>query len=181
MDKNIKRRLDNWVSKRYGWLQEQVSRNIAKGMMSEYSGDLLHTVVMDLYKLSDEKLDQMLTDDKLDNYILRGASIQLKSSNSPFYRKHRRFKMSVRSGAMEDYNPTYSPAIMDEEEDLMTCFERAQEELEWYHKALWDKKFKQGWTLTEIYKHFGIGKVHLIKDLNAAIDEIRKKCEHAKN
>jgi len=181
MDREIKRRLDEWVTRMYPWLQDQISTNIANGMMSEYSDDLLHTIVMDLYKLKDHKLQQMLDDDKLGNYVLRGAAIQLKSGNSPFYRQWRKFKMSVRSGVMDDYNPSYHPANnIDKEEDLMNCFERAQKELDWYLQAIWNKKFKEGWTLEEIYKHYNIGKIHLIKDLNTAIEQIRETCKNAK-
>ena len=94
-------KINVYVNKWYGWLLGEVKRNIAKDGMAMYSEDLLHHVILDLYNLPEHKITQMVDDDKLRWYILRGCGLQLRSSTSPFYRLHRKEKMQSR----ENYTP----------------------------------------------------------------------------
>lgn len=177
----IEKRLNEWVSREYEWLRREITSNIAKGGMKEYADDLLHHIIIDLYKMDSTKISQMLDDGKLKWYVLRGASLQLRSGTSPFYKTHRKDRMTARSGMLEEYSIYTQPEVFKEEdnEELTECLQRAIDQLHWYHKELFTKKFKQGWTLEEIHKHYNIGKRHLIKDLNKAINEIRSICDGA--
>lgn len=177
----IQERLNEWVNKEYRWLKKEITTNIAWGAMSEYAEDLLHHIILDLYKMDPAKIEGLLDNDKLKWYVLRGASLQLRSGTSPFYRTHRKDRMSARSGMLEEYTKSTQPEAFKEEEaeELMSCFNKAVEQLDWYHKELFNRKFKQGWTIDEMYKHYNIGKRHLIKDLNKAIKEIRSICDGA--
>ena len=174
---NIKNKLDRWVEEWYEWLKREISRNIAKGIMSEYSEDLLHHLIIDLYKLPDEKLNQMIDDDKLRWFTLRAAGMQLRSSTSPFYRIHRREKMNSRENGLPGSDKNIFDGIYEPYEDgLYECFQREMGNLHFYHKALMDKYWIEGWTLTQVYKHYNISKSHIIKDLNEAMTTIRTKC-----
>jgi len=183
MNTETKKRLDKWVSTNYQWYLGEVKKNIAKGMMAEYADDLVHTIIFDLYRMKDEKMDQLLDDGKLRGYVLRGAALQIKSSTSPFYSKFRKYKMSARSGIVDSNNGnTYDQEYtmdVDPPEELMDCFERAQEQLHWYLKTIFNQKFKEGKTLQEIYEYYNITKRHLVRDLNQAINEIRDICKDA--
>jgi hypothetical protein len=66
-----KNKLDKWIGEWYEWLRKEIGRNITKGIMTEYRDDLLHHIIIDLYKLPDEKVEQMIEDDKLRWYVLR--------------------------------------------------------------------------------------------------------------
>ena len=173
-----KNKLDRWVSEWYEWLKKEISRNIAKGIMSEYAEDLLHHLILDLYKLPDEKLNQMIDEDKLRWYLLKGAGMQLKSSTSPFYRIHRREKMNSREHGLPGSDKNIFDGIYEPYEDgLYECFQREMGNLHFYQKALMDKYWIEGWTLTQVYQHYSISKTHIIRDLNSAMTTIRNKCK----
>ncbi len=174
----IQKRLNSWVNDHYEWLKREISKNIANGKMNEFAEDLTHHIIIDLYKMDPAKIEGLLDNGKLKWYCLRGAALQIKSSTSPFYITHRKSRMSARSGMEDTYTPLVeSNAFSDEEDGLQECLDRAVSQLDWYLKALWEKKFQQHWTLEDIHKHYNIGKRHLIKDLNKAISEIRDVCK----
>ena len=68
-------KLNEWVNEWYEWLRGEISRNIAKDRMSEYAEDLLHHLILDLYKMPDDKIEGMLENGKLRWYLLRGAGM----------------------------------------------------------------------------------------------------------
>jgi len=186
MSEEIDRRLNEWVSREYEWLRKQIGKNISNGKMKDYTLDLLHHIILDLYKMNPDKIEGMLDNDKLKWYVLRGAALQLKSSTSPFYRTHRKQKMSARSGMIDtgvyDNLSTYEiNSQIDDEEELMDCFERAMDSIHWYQRTLLEKKIIEGNSYQEIYEYYNISKTHLIKDINAGLSEIREICKNAKN
>jgi len=179
----IKKRLNKWVDEHYQWLLGEISTNIAYGRMSGYATDLLHHIILDLYKMDEEKLEGMLDNGKLKYYVLRGASLQIRSQTSPFYKIHRKEKTFARSGLMESgkYDTeTYEINEPDENETLDECFHRAMGEIHWYLQTLLRKKIIEGKTYQEIYEHYNISKTHLIKDINTGIAEVRQICKHIK-
>jgi len=176
--------INKYIAQWYDWLLNEISNNIANGMMSEYREDLLHHIILDTYNLPDAKINQMVTDDKLRWYLLRGAALQLKSSTSPFYRIWRRNKMSSRenythNGENESFNgkgileKIYEPYEMAEWEK---CFHNEWENLHWYQKHLLERKFIQKWSYQRMFEHYNISKRHIIKDINETILTLRNKC-----
>lgn len=182
MKQEVKNKLDRWVSKEYNWYKGEVGKNITWGKMSDYTEDLVHLMLISLYQLEDDKLEGMLDSGGIKGWLLRGASLQIRSSTSPFYLQFRKHKMSARSGYMDsDSGETEMPSYemnLFPGETLSDCMERAVEQLHWYQKAIFNKKFKEGLTIEEIYKFYNIGKYHLVKDLNKAINEIRLTCKN---
>ena len=182
-DKNmIKERLNKWVSEEYEWLEREISKNIAKNRMSEYSSDLLHHIILDLYKMDPAKIEGMLDNGKLKYYVLRGAALQIKSQTSPFYRLHRKQKTWARSGLMDTgkYDTETYEMKVEDEETLYDCFQKALNEIDWYLRTLLEKKILEGKTYQEIYEYYNISKTHLIKDINKGLDEVREICKHIK-
>lgn len=178
-------KINKWVSENYRWLDGQVSKNIAKSQMSEFSGDLLHHIILDLYNLPEAKIDQMIEDEKLKWYVLRGAGLQLRSKTSPFYRIHRRTRMESREnyvGGEGQWNNS-SMGILDsvyepyQHDELWDCFQREVENLHWYQKHLVNRYFIENWTLQQLFETYNISKTHIIKDINTALDTIREKCK----
>ena len=177
-----------YISKWYKWLDGEIKKNIAKDKMSEYADDLLHHIIQDVYKMDEEKAVDMVERDKLRWYMLKGAGMQLRSSTSPFYGLYRKNKLQSRenfTNSNADGHDSFSGmGILEkvyepyEHDELYECFQREFENLHWYQKTLMTKYWIEGWNLTTLYKHYNISKVHLIKDLNKAMNTIRTKCEH---
>lgn len=188
MNKENKRIIDKWITDNYEWYKKEVSTNITWGVMSQYTDDLIHHVIADLYKQSDEQVEQMISNDKIGHWLLRAASLQIRSKTSPFYYQFRKHKLSVRSGIIDSNSgntydiETYEirEDVYTPDEDLMDCFDRAKSQLHWYLQTIFNKKFQEGQSLQEIWEYYGITKTNLVKDLNTAIAEIRKECEHVK-
>lgn len=180
-----KERLDKWVTEHYEWLRNEISTNIAKNQMSEYADDLLHHHLSEIYKMNDDKLLQMLDDNKLQWYLLTCAGFSLRSKTSPFYITYRRHKFDTRENYSDgggDHNNHIGLGILDKiyepyEDDLYECFQRELDNLHWYQKTLMSRYWLENWNLTKMYKHYNISKIHLIKDLNSAMDIIRDKCK----
>jgi len=180
----IQNKLNEYVNKWYGWMLGEVKRNIAKDMMSEYATDLLHHIILDLYNMNEDKITQMIDDDKLRWYVLRGCALQLKSSTSPFYRTHRKEKFQSRENFVHNGDESFSGKGILEQiyepysgDDLWDCFQREMDNLHWYQKTLMNRYWMENWTLDEMYKHYNISKTHLIRDLNKAMDTIRENCK----
>jgi len=182
----IERRLNNFVSEHYEWLLKEVKKNIAKGKMSEYAEDLLHHVILDLYKMDGGKITQLLDDEKIKWYVLSGCGLQLRSSTSPFYRIHRRTKMSTRenysSGGDHEFNFAGTIGILEQEyipyegDPLYDCMIQEIENLHWYYRTLIQDKWIENMTLNQMKEKYDITLNNLSKDLKIAYTIIRTKC-----
>ncbi len=181
----IKSRLDRWVSDHYEWLDGQIKANIAKGRMREYADDLIQEMMIQLYGMKEEKIEELLDNGKLKWYVLSGAGMQLRSSTSPFYSRIRKHKMSARENGLEGSDKNIFERIDDTEEMCtecyFTCMKREIEKLHWYNKTLLKEYWEQGMGLDALNEKYGISKKHLTKDLNAAILTIRENCEECDN
>jgi hypothetical protein len=179
-------KINKFVSEHYEWLMKEVKKNIAKGKMTEYGEDLLHHILLDLYKLSDEKIDQLLNDDKMRWYVLSGCGLQLRSSTSPFYRVHRKEKMQSREnyigGGDHEFNYSGTKGILEQEyvpyegDPLYDCMIEEIESLHWYYRQLIQDKWIEGLTLAQMREKYGITLSSLSKDLKVAYEVIRTKC-----
>jgi hypothetical protein len=183
---SVGERLNSFVSEHYKWLLKEVKKNIAKGKMSEYAEDLLHHVILDLYKMDEGKITQLLDDEKIKWYILSGCGLQLRSSTSPFYRIHRRTKMSTREnysgGDDHEFNYSGGTGILEqvytpyEEDELYICMMREIENMHWYYRTLIQDKWIEGMTLNEMKDKYNITLNSLTKDLKISYAIIRERC-----
>ena len=183
---NIDKRINEFVSQNYKWLLSEVKKNIAKGKMFDYAEDLLHHVILDLYKMDEGKLNQLLDDEKMKWYILSGCGLQLRSSTSPFYRIHRKLKMSARenytSGDDHEFHFSGTKGILEQvyepyqEDELYTCMMEEIENLHFYYRILLEEKWFKGMTLNEMRDKYNITLSSLSKDLKVAYAIIREKC-----
>jgi hypothetical protein len=179
MTKNTKNRIDKWVGERYEWLLGEIRTNIAKSQMSQYADDLTIHMIETIYSQPEEKVIQMLDDDKLGWWLLTGASMQLRSSTSPFYRIYRKEKGWSRE---EGYEGSFANLFDRPDEpyndELYECFQQEFENLHWYQKKIMQKYWYEGNTLQEVHEYYNISKNHLVKDINTAINIIRQACKH---
>ena len=168
-------RINQWFNKNYSMLLREVKNNIAKGGMSGYAVELLHiTTIQFLTKPIPQQL-QMLDDNKIKNYILRSAGLNLRSSTSPFYHQIRKFKMSTRSGALPDmlYEREYI-----ENTDLWRCFQENFNSMNFYYRELITQKYLNKLTFEDLHKKYGISKASLGSDINKGLRYLRSKCSH---
>jgi hypothetical protein len=180
-----KQKLDKFVEKEYKWIDREIRNNIAKNQMADYADDLLQEMIIQLYNMKEEKIEQLLDNGKLKWYVLSGAGMQLRSSTSPFYQRIRKHKMSAREFGLPGTDANIFEKI-DDTEELSTecyyiCMQREIENLHWYNKTLLQEYWIQGLHLEDLHQKYKISKAHLTKDLNAAILQIRENCEECNN
>ena len=173
-EEELRRGLDRWFRNNYESLLYQVKHNIAKNGMTMYAEELLSHVILWTLERSHEMKEQMLQDNKLENYILRTCSMQLRSSTSPFYREARRFKLQVRSGAMPEMFDDFTYL---EDNELYECMIRELNNIHWYYKKLVEEKWFNNMTYQDIRKKYGITLASIRTDLNIAYNLLREKCD----
>lgn len=179
MTQENKKRLDTWITDHYGWLRNEVNTNICKGGMNQYTDDMMSHMVESLYALSDEKITQMLDDQKLKWWFLRGCGFQLRSSSSPFWHTYRKHKMGARENGLAGSNSNIFDGVFEEyDPSLELCLEEAWDKMDWYLRTLMDKYFYQKYSVAKLHEYYGISKNHLIKDINKGIHYIREYCKH---
>ena len=171
----LQKGINKWFSNNFSYLQREVSNNIAKDGMSEYSEELLSVCVESFLTRTPEQQEQMLQDGKIPNFILRCCSFQIKSSTSPFYRESRRFKMSVRE--QKDIPEVADESHLLEDRDDYQCMMRAIEELNWYHRVILTEKWFNKLSYQQLREKYGITLQSLRNDLSLAYEIIRKKCK----
>ena len=182
---SIKDRLDDWVRREYKWIDREIRANIAKNQMRDYADDLIQEMMIQLYNMKEEKIEQLLDNGKLKWYVLSGAGMQLRSSTSPFYQRIRKHKMYAREFGLPGTDANIFERI-DDTEELNTecyyiCMQREIENLHWYNKTLLQEYWIQGLHLDDLHAKYKISKKHLTKDLNTAILQIRENCEECDN
>jgi DNA-directed RNA polymerase specialized sigma subunit len=179
INKDLKRRVDEWVTDNYEWLLGEIETNVAKDRMSQYASDLTTYLIETLYTMPEEKVSQLLDNGKVGHYLLVGAGMQLRSSTSPFYRQFRKFKMSAREDGQSGHNYSiFEKPDIPYDESLYQCFKEAMGELDFYDEALMTKYFYEEWTLQQMYEYYNISKRHIIKDINRILNQIRQHCKH---
>jgi RNA polymerase sigma factor (sigma-70 family) len=175
MDENeINEALGKEISRRYNWIQGQVRTKIARDSMSDFSDDLLHHIIVDLYRKTPEYKLDILNNNKVENWILVACGFQLRSGQSPFYKKFRQFKMFSRSGALPEDPEEDDSATLDE---MYDCLLKCLDTLNVYERTIIEKKYFEKWTYDQICDHYQISKTHLTKDTKKVILKIREFCK----
>ena len=175
-----KDRLDAFINKEYEWIEREVKANIAYGRMADYADELIQEMILQLYEMKEERIEELLDNGKLKWYVLSGAGMQLRSSTSPFYLKVRKHKSYARENGLVGSDKNIFERI-DDTEELSTecyfsCMQLEIEKLHWYLKTLLKAYWLDGLHLEDLHKKYGISKEHLTKDLNTAILTIRENC-----
>ena len=176
-EEELNREINKWFNKNYESLLYQVKRNICKDGMSMYSDELLSHVILWTLERKPEMKEQMLKDNKLENYILRTCGLQLRSSTSPFYREARRFKMSARSGVSEIDDILDEGVTSIESDPQYQCMMKEIPQLHWYYQKLIEEKWTNGLTYQQMRQKYGITLSSLKNDFIIIYDILREKCK----
>jgi len=178
-DKIIRDR-DRWFRDNMKWLQHDVKHKICKtsGPMSDYADDLLQVAILQFLKKPLEVQYQMISEEKAGWYILVTATRHIQSSTSPFYSQVRKFKMSVRSGALPEVsNEDDLGAHPFEGFDWYQCYKKTSEKMNFYYRALLEDKYMHQLTFDEIRAKYDITKNSLVSDIKLALQYVRCKCD----
>ena len=175
------------------WYQKMYrdSKQISGTNFDKYGGDLLGYCLEDFLCNKDLEYQYKVAveDDKLPNYIGRSMSLQIKSSSSPFWFKYRKEGYNSRGIYLaEDGSVEIDPSVeigeeMDVEFDSpayvkndLDCVRYALEQLHWYDSHLINDYFIKGLTYQDMHVKYNISLNSLKKDINKALDKIRKIC-----
>lgn len=177
-------RLNNWFAENWEHFTSEVKKNIAWGQMGPYANDLCILMFEEFMNKPYKNKLQMLTDDKILHFLLYGASFQIRSGSSPFYKQFRQsrvghvpqyFAENERVSRNEGYELDKS-----ELDDYYQCAMEAIKEgnLGFYHAKLIELKFIKQMSYKSICDTYGLCIATVKKDLHEALDIVRKKCDY---
>jgi len=178
MNQELRDRVNKWFAKNYEYYLNEVRTNITKGIMSDYTDDICAFMYEEFCKQKPEKIEQMLNDDKVLNWMLRGTSFQIKSKSSPFYSKYRKKRagMVPTYFAESSYNQHDAVELDDYYICTMECLEEENDLLDWYEKKLIDMKFMKQMTYQQIVDAYGFSQISTKKHLQIALNKIETYC-----
>lgn len=176
-DKENQTKLDRWFARNWEHYRNEVGTNIAKDQMFQYRDDLCVECFEWFNKRTMENKMQMYNDGKILNFLLKCASLQLKSGTSPFYGKYRKKRMHQ----VPDYYIPMGEGYDPEEEtldEMYQCVMNALEDesIDWYLRKILKMKYIEGLTYAQITEKYGIHNHSMKKHLDEAIDAIRNAC-----
>ena len=177
---NIK--LNKWFEENWNHFVNEVGKNIAWGEMAEYKMDLCILMYEQFMNKPFKNKLQMYEDNKILNFLLFGASFQIRSGSSPFYntfRKPRMHHVPEYFAENEDKNETFE---LDEIhlDDYYLCMKEGmkEENVGWYYNKLLDLKFIQQKSYNDISGTYGLCINTLKRDTKLAIEAVRKYCNY---
>lgn len=178
MNKELRDKVNRWFERNWNHYLNEVRTNITKGIMSDYTDDICAFMYMEFMKQSPEKIEQMIDDGKVLNWMLRSTSFQIKSKTSPFYSRYRkkRANMVPTYFAESSYNQHDAIELDDYYQCMMECLSEESDLLDWYEKKLIDMKYLKQMTYQQIVETYGFSLVSTKKHLNTALDKIEQYC-----
>ena len=176
MNNKLKQNIDKWFERNWIYYTREVSNNIAKDQMSQYSHDLCVHCFESFMAKTEEQIQQMYDDNKIINYLLYCCSFQLRSSTSPFYQQYRKH----RNKSIPEY---FGEQVWDQNEltsvdDYYECMMEALsgDLLDFYEKRLIQMKYIEGKTFKEIFKEYNFSHLATRKHLYKALDKVEQYC-----
>jgi len=175
MTEELRNKVNKWFEKNYEYYLNEVRTNITKGKMAMFSEDLAVFMYMEFMKQKPEKVEQMYNDGKIMNWMLRGASFQIKSSSSPFYTKYRKKGAKNVPEYFADLGYDSQAIELD---DYYQCAMEVyhSNKLDFYQREIINLKFIKQKTYNEMVSEYGFTSVSLKRHLNEALGIIRDYC-----
>ena len=174
----LEKEINLWFEKNYTHYLTQVRRNICKDQMSGYADDVCIECYLSFVKQKHEKKLQYFQDKKILGYLLACASLNIRSSTSPFYMKYRK-KKAMNISLDFGHDPSYEPFDeFNEIEMYKDCLKSYLDtKADWYEKELIRLKFFENKHFKEIAKEYGIPLGSLLKDVKKVLWHIRSYCK----
>ena len=176
--------LNQWFADNWEHFTSEVKKNIAHSQMAPYAMDLCVLMYEEFMRKPYKNKLQMYQDSKILHFLLYAASFQIRSGQSPFYKQYRshRVKHIPHYFAENEEREKNNGYYIDEVklDDYYECAMEAikEEYLGYYHAKLIELKFLQNKTYKDICEYYDIPILSLKRDLTAALDIVKKYCEH---
>lgn len=180
MTEELKNKVDEWFARNWNHYVSEVRKNIAKGIMADYCDDLCAFMYEEFLKQKPEKVEQMLNDGKVLNWMLRGTSFQLKSGSSPFYTKYRKKRAGMVPTYFGEsgYNQHDAVELDDYYLCTMECLEGKNDVLDFYEKKLVEMKFIRQMTFQQIIDSYGFTHTSTKRHITEALKKIETYCNN---
>jgi len=180
MNKELRDKVNKWFERNYAYYLNEVRTNITKGIMSDYTDDICAFMYEEFCRQKPEKIEQMLRDDKVLNWMLRGTSFQIKSKTSPFYSKYRKKRagMVPTYFAEGSYNQHDAVELDDYYQCAMECLEGENDVLDFYEKKLIEMKFIRQMTFQQIIDSYGFTHTATKRHITEALKKIETYCNN---
>jgi len=178
MTEELRNKVNKWFTRNWNHYLNEVRTNITKGKMAEYTDDICAFMYTEFMKQSPEKIEQILEDGKILNWMLRSTSFQIRSGSSPFYSKYRkkRANMVPEYFGESSYNQHDAVELDDYYQCMMECLSEENGLLDWYEKKLIDMKYLKQMTYNQIVETYGFSLISTKRHLTKALDKIEKHC-----
>jgi RNA polymerase sigma factor (sigma-70 family) len=131
------------------------------------SDDLLNDCILSLLEKGNDFCQQLLVDDKVQQFIIKSAYIQYNSATSPFYTNYKK-DMLNKSYLDENYLTDIEDKIEEKEdkEKLTKDIKLYISNLPFYEKEIATKHFIEGNSQRQMSKQYNINRIHISKDIS---------------
>jgi DNA-directed RNA polymerase specialized sigma24 family protein len=151
--------IKKYIESNYSELRNKV---IAVTRNHQNSDDLLNDIILNLLEKNNDFTNQLIQDDKVQQYIIKSAYIQYNSSTSPFYTQYKKQKWNELD---EEMHEDTIIELQEDKEKLGKDIKIYINNLPFYQKELATKHFVEGNSQREISKMYNINRLHISKDI----------------
>jgi RNA polymerase sigma factor (sigma-70 family) len=151
--------ITEYIDLHYNELRNKV---IAVTRNHQNSDDLLNDIILALLEKNNDFTNQLLQDNKVQQYITKAAYIQYNSSTSPFYTQYKKQKWNELDEELHEEEPV---EVKEDTEKLGNDIKIYISNLPFYQRELATKHFIEGNSQREMSKLYNINRLHISKDL----------------
>jgi DNA-directed RNA polymerase specialized sigma24 family protein len=153
--------LDKYLTDNYQKLKD-VSHNITNGK----GEDLLSFVIEELYKCDQQRLQEIILENKMTFYVIRIMLNQYNSKTSRYYYKYKKYYEYHTTTTIESItadNTEYSIKDKKEVEQKLEWIEHKLKDLYWFDAEIFRIYYREGFSLNQMAKETKISRATLYK------------------
>lgn len=157
--------LNKFLNDNYNKLYD-IAYNITNGKDQD---DLLSFVIVELYKVDEEKINDTIKQKKLLYYIIRVMINQYHSKTSRFYYKYYKYYEYHVTGIIESISPDNSQSNKEEKELIeqrLDWIEKKLKNVFWFDAQVFRIYYREGHSLNTMAKATKINRNTLFKSIN---------------
>jgi len=157
--------LNKFLNDNYNKLYD-IAYNITNGKDQD---DLLSFVIVELYKVDEEKINDTIKQKKLLYYIIRVMINQYHSKTSRFYYKYYKYYEYHVTGIIESISPDNSQSNKEEKELIEKRLDWIENKLKnvfWFDAQVFRIYYREGHSLNTMAKATKINRNTLFKSIN---------------
>jgi len=164
--------IDQYLEDNYEILLEKV-KMITKN--HDAASDLLNDCILNFLEKGSDYINQVVQDNKIENYLIKMVHIQFNSSSSPFYRKYRKSLLKSVEVKQEHIEEIDELEIKEDKAKLAEDIKIYIGKLPLYNKTIANEHFVEGKSQRQISRMYNINRLHITKDLKTVKSNIKQK------